>query len=123
MSGTRRLFLFAAIYGLAVVLPLYFLEARLGADYPPAITHPEYFYGFVGVGAFWQIAFLIIANDPLRYRWIIVPGALEKTSFGTATAVLYWLGRVPPMLLGFGIIDLVLAALFMKAFVQLGRLT
>ena len=37
------------------------MEARVGRDYPPAITHPEYFYGFLGVAAAWQVAFLVIA--------------------------------------------------------------
>ena len=64
MTGARRLFLIAGIYGLAVILPQYFLEARVGRDYPPAITHPEYFYGFLGVAAAWQVAFLVIATDP-----------------------------------------------------------
>jgi hypothetical protein len=121
MTSARRLFWLAGIYGLAVLLPQYFLESRLGQDYPPAITHPEYFYGFLGVGAAWQVAFLIIAHDPLRYRAIIIPGALEKLSFAAATAVLYVQGRASMMLFGFGLIDLALAILFLVAFVRLGR--
>jgi hypothetical protein len=113
----------AGIYGLAVLLPQYFLETRLGQDYPPAITHPEYFYGFLGVGAAWQVAFLIIAHDPLRYRAIIIPGALEKLSFAAATAVLYLQGRASMMLFGFGMVDLAFAILFLIAFVRLGRYT
>ena len=121
MTSARRLFLLAGIYGLAVLLPQYFMESWVGRDFPPAITHPEYFYGFLGVGSVWQLAFFIIAHDPLRYRLMMIPGALEKISFGAAAVVLYSLGRVTPMLLGFGIFDLVLAVLFIRAFVQLGR--
>jgi hypothetical protein len=39
----------AGLYGLVVLLSLYLLEHRLGQDYPPSITHPEFYYGFVGV--------------------------------------------------------------------------
>jgi hypothetical protein len=32
-----------------VVSPLYFLFDEIGRQNPPAITHPEFFYGFVAV--------------------------------------------------------------------------
>lgn len=39
----RRVFTAAAVYGILVLTPQYFMEARIGRDYPPAITHPEQF--------------------------------------------------------------------------------
>ena len=48
-SFARRVFLGAGIYGLVVLAPQYFLEEQIGHDYPPPITHPEHFYGFVGL--------------------------------------------------------------------------
>jgi len=80
----RRVFLIAGIYGLLVLAPHYFLEAKIGRDHPPEITHPEFFYGFIGVAVAWQVAFLIIARDPVRYRLIMLPGILEKVAFGVA---------------------------------------
>jgi len=53
----ERVLTLAGIYGLVVLLPLYFLEHRLGQDQPPAITHPEFYCGFVGVATAWQVAF------------------------------------------------------------------
>ena len=82
MIFARRVFLIAGIYGLLVLLPLYFLEARIGRDQPPAITHPEYFYGFLGVAVSWQVAFLVISRDPVRFRPLMVPAVLEKATFG-----------------------------------------
>jgi hypothetical protein len=121
MIRTRRIFLIAGAYGLVVILPQFFMEARVGRDYPPAITHPEYFYGFLGVAAAWQVAFLIIASDPLRFRPLMIPSALEKFAFAGAVAVLYWQGRVPGALCGFAAIDFVFALLFIAAFWRLGR--
>lgn len=121
MNGARRLFLLAGLYGLALLLPQYLMEARVGRDYPPAITHPEYFYGFLGVVIAWQIAFLIIASDPLRYRLLMIPSALEKLSFAAAVAILYWQERVPGIIAGFAAVDLVLGILFLRAFRRLGR--
>ncbi len=122
MTCARRLFLVAGIYGLAVLLPPFFMEARVGREYPPAITHPENYYGFLGVAAAWQVAFLIIATDPLRYRPLMIPSALAKFSFAGAVAVLYWQERVPGVIAGFAAVDFVLGILFMVAYRRLGRL-
>lgn len=112
----RRVFLIAAIYGL-VVLPLhYFAEGFIGAHHPPAITHPEFFYGFLGVAIAWQVAFLIIAQDPVRYRLMMLPGILEKLGFGVAAVVLFSLKRLDAPMLIAGCGDLVFAALFIAAF-------
>jgi hypothetical protein len=68
MRFARWVFLLAGIYGIVAIGPQYFMEEKIGQDYPPAITHPEYFYGFIGVGLAWQVAFLIIARDPARFE-------------------------------------------------------
>jgi hypothetical protein len=112
----KRVFLIAGIYGLIVLVPQYFLEAKTGRDYPPAITHPEFYYGFVGVALAWQVAFLIIARDPVRYRLMMIPSMLEKISFGVAAIVLYAQGRLAPLLLAAGIGDLLFCAAFFVAF-------
>ncbi len=121
MHFAHRVFYIAGIYGLAVLLPQYFMEQRLGQDFPPPLNHPEHFYGFIGVAAAWQVAFLIISRDPARYRPIMIPGILEKGSFGIAAAVLFLQGRLPRTILAFGIVDLIWAALFLIAFVKVGR--
>jgi hypothetical protein len=112
----RRVFLIAGIYGLLVLPPHYLMEKKIGRDTPPAITHPEFFYGFVGVATAWQVAFLIIARDPVRYRLMMIPGILEKVGFGAAALVLYAQSRLAPMMLAAGIGDLIFAALFAAAF-------
>ena len=63
---------------------MYFLEGRIGRDTPPPITHPEFFYGFLGVAVAWQAAFLVIARDPVRFRPLMVPAVLEKAAFALA---------------------------------------
>ena len=116
MNFARRVFLFAALYGILVLLPQYFMEAKIGRDYPPPITHPEHFYGFIGVALAWQVAFLAIARDPVRYRLIMIPAILEKLAFGIPALVLYGQGRLPAMVTLFGAIDLVLAVLFWMSY-------
>ena len=114
----RRVFRVAAAYGLVALLPQYLLEGKLGRDFPPPITHPEHFYGFLGVAAAWQLAFLVIAADPRRYRALMPVAVVEKLAFGLATAVLFAQARVPVAVLGFGVVDLVLALLFFVAWLR-----
>jgi hypothetical protein len=115
----RLVFRIAAIYGIVVLLPQYFLEDRLGRDFPPPITHPEHFYGFIGVALAWQILFLVIAHDPIRFRPAMLVAVLEKLAFGLACAVLYLQGRLAPATLGAGMIDLALAGLFVASYLAI----
>lgn len=121
MKFAKWVFLLAGIYGVLVVLPQFFLENRVNRDYPPAITHPEYFYGFAGVALAWQVAFLMIASDPARYRPIMLAGVVEKATFGFATIALFLEERLPTTMLVFGLIDLVLGTLFMVAWWQVRK--
>jgi hypothetical protein len=121
MAFARWLFWIAGVYGLVVLIPQYFLEQKVGIDYPPAITHPEYFYGFIGVGIAWQVAFLIIGQDPLRFRPMMIPSVLEKFSFAAAAAALYAQGRLPSILLGAGLCDFTWGILFFVAWWRLRR--
>jgi hypothetical protein len=116
MRFAKRVFTVAAIYGLLILTPQYFFEERIGRDFPPAITHPEHFYGFVGVALAWQVMFLVIARDPVRFRLAMLPAILEKATFGVAAVVLYVQGRIPLPTLGAGLIDLVLGTLFVLAY-------
>lgn len=121
MRFARAVYLVAGTYGLLVVAPGYFLEARIGRDLPPAITHPEYFYGFLGVTIAWQVLFLVLATDPLRYRAMILPSIVEKAGFGIPAIVLFTQHRIPLIVLSLGSVDWILAGLFVAAYISTGR--
>jgi hypothetical protein len=118
MVFAKWVFRIAGIYGLLVLLPQYFLEEQIGRDNPPAITHPEYFYGFVGVAIAWQIVFLIIARDPIKYRLLMLPAVIEKATFSIAVFVLFTRERVSNDMLAAGSIDFVLGVLFVVAYLK-----
>ena len=124
MKFSQRLFLIAGVYGLLCLAPMYFLENYLGEQDPPPITHPEFYYGFVGVAVAWQVLFLLMSREPLAYRPLIPAAVLEKLTYGVAVFVLLFQGRLSTgsMLMG-GCVDLVLAGLFVYAYVLLGRVT
>lgn len=116
----KRVFTIAGVYGLIVMLPQYFLENIIGTTDPPAITHPEYFYGFIGVTVAWQIVFLIIAQDPARYRPLMIPSILEKATFGFAAIALFLLGRLNTQMLAAAMIDMTLGVFFVISYVRTG---
>jgi hypothetical protein len=116
MRFAKIVFFVAGIYGLLILAPIYFMEGKIGRETPPAITHPEYFYGFVGVGLAWQVLFLVLSSDPVRYRAMIPPSILEKISYGIALAVLFSQHRLPLSVLAIGSVDWIFALLFLAAY-------
>jgi drug/metabolite transporter (DMT)-like permease len=121
MKFARTVFYIAGVYGLIVLAPQYFLEEKNGRDFPPAITHPEYYYGFIGVALAFQVLFLIIARNPVRYRAAMIPAMIEKFSFVIAAVVLFLQNRIPLQMFGAAMIDLILGALFIAAFLKTER--
>jgi len=120
MKFARWVYSAAGIYGILCLAPFLFLEDKIGRDYPPAITHPEHYYGFVGTALAWQLAFLIIARDPVRFRPLMLATLVEKGIFGIATIVLFSQQRIPGLVLGFGLTDLTLGLLFLASYLKTG---
>lgn len=116
MNIPKITFIVAGLYGLVTLIPHFFLENRIGITNPPAITHPEYFYGFLGVALAWQILFFVIALNPRRYRSVMPVAFLEKLGFGAAAVLLFIGHRVQTQILVFGLVDLLLGALFLYAY-------
>jgi hypothetical protein len=118
MKFVRRVFLVAGIYGLVVLLPMYLLEEKTGHDFPPPITHPEYYYGFIGVAVAWQVLFIVLSRDPSRYRPMMIPAILEKASFAIPVLLLYLQHRASSFTLAAGMVDAVLGVLFLVAYLN-----
>ncbi len=119
MIFAKRVFQAAGIYGAAVIL-LGYAAHLLGAGGDAAIVtnHPEIVHGFFLVTFAWQIAFLIIATDPMRYRLLMLAAMLEKFPFTLAVLLLYAQGETTETVLALGLIDGVLGLLFGVAYVM-----
>jgi len=118
MRFAKIVFWIAAIWGALVLTPLYFMFDLIGRNDPPPITHPGFFYGFVGAGLAWQVVFFVIAMDPVRYRPIMIPSVLEKVSYVAPVVVLVLQGRMHPSDLVFVGSDFVLGVLFVVAYLN-----
>jgi len=118
MLFAKGVFRLAGAIGLVLIVPQYFLEEQTGRDFPPPITHPEHYYGFLGVTLAWQVLFLIIAADPVRLRPAMPAAVLEKASFAVAVPILYAQQRVPALLIGFALLDALWGVLFVVAYLK-----
>lgn len=121
MKFARTTYLLASIYGVVILLPGFFLEARFSQTTPPALTHPEFYYGFYGSALVWQFAFFLISRDPVRYRPLMLISVLEKAGFLIACLTLWSSGRMAPSGLFYGsLIDGVWMILFAIAWLRTG---
>lgn len=118
MKFAKIVFWIAGIWGLLMITPLYFMFDIIAQKHPPPITHPEFFYGFVGCALAWQVAFCFIATDPSRYRPLMIPSILEKASYAIAIVTLVVQGRTQPTDLIFACTDSLLGLLFIIAYLK-----
>jgi len=118
MRFARLVFWIAGVYGIVMVAPLYVLEARVGHDYAPPVTHPEFYYGFAGVTLAWQLVFLIIGSNPNRYRPIMLAAVVEKLAYSIAIFGLAIQNRIAAPIAITGIPDFLLAILFAMAWLR-----
>ena len=121
MKFARYTFIAAGTLGLIVLIPMYFLLERTGIEAPPPVTHPEFYYGFLGVALAFQIVFLIIATDPIKYRSMMIPSIVEKFAFVIPTFYLYSQGHNLGSIVGGAALDLMWGTLFLISYFKTGR--
>jgi hypothetical protein len=109
------------VYGVLALLPLYFLEGKIGRDYPPATNHPEQYYVLIGVALAWQIAFLLISRDPVRFRPLMIPAIAEKFLSVGAVILLYMGDRISGTVMAPFLGDAVLGGLFIASYLKTAK--
>jgi uncharacterized membrane protein YfcA len=114
----RVVFTIAGTWGVLVLTPLYFLFDLTGRPYPPPVSYPHFFYGFLSVAMAWQFAFFVIASNPARFRLMMIPAVIEKLGYIVGTFVLYSHARIDSAALTTVVPDSVLCLLFVVAFVR-----
>lgn len=118
MKFARVLFLIAGIWGILVITPLYFLFNTIGRQDPPPITHPGFYYGFIGAALAWQLAFFVIAKDPVRFRPMMIPSVVEKFTYAIAGLILFRQARMHSSDMLFVAVDFLFGVLFLIAFLR-----
>src|SRR5262252_4610869 len=118
MRFARVVFILAGAWGILVLTPLLFLVDISGRFYPAPTEYPHFFYGFLTVAIAWQVAFLLISSNPVRYRLLMIPACLEKAGYVIGTTVLYGRGHISAADASTAIPDSLLLVLFVVAFAR-----
>jgi hypothetical protein len=118
MKFAKIVFWIAGIWGILVLTPLLFMFDLIGRQDPPPITHPGFYYGFVSTALAWQVVFLFIARDPVRFRPLIIPSILEKFGYGACLVTLYLQHRLHANDLVFVVVDSLLGIFFIVAYLR-----
>ena len=123
MRFAKIVFTIAGVWGVAIVASLFFLHDLIGRQYPPPITHPDFYYGFISVTMAWQVAFLIIATDPQRYRPIMAAAVVEKFAYVITLSILFSSGQLKFGQFAVVAPDFLLGVLFVAAFFKTAQAT
>lgn len=118
MKFAKRVFLGAGVYGMGILTPMYFLFDAIGRQNGSPITYPQFYYGFLAVTIAWQLAFLVIGSDPVRFRPLMIPSMVEKFYTFLSMAALFVQGRIALTDMIVISPDLALGILFVIAFAK-----
>ena len=118
MRFAAIVFIAAGVWGVVVLTPLYFLVDLAGRQYVPPTAYPQFFYGFLSVAMAWQIAFLVIGSNPVRFRPLMIPSIVEKFGHVAGVAVLHAQARISVADAMAAGPDLLLGVLFIAAFAK-----
>jgi len=120
MKLVRWIFFSAGIFGLIPVISLaYSSLVSKESILPDGTTTGLFFYGSAVQYICWQILYLFLSRDPLRYRSIMIPAffAIAITPFYPIWLYIYGFRPWIPITL----VNLVFALLFVLAFWLTGR--
>lgn len=120
MKFARWVFLIAGILGLLPVLLLaYDTIANGEVILPDFASMGLFFYVFVFQYVCWQILYIVLASDPVRYRPVMIPSFFAKVSapFNPIWLFLFGFNYWIPI----AVVDVVFAILFLIAFWSAGR--
>ena len=118
MRFAKVVFIGAGVWGIVVLTPLYFLLDVSGRQYATQTTYPQFVYGFLSVAMAWQIAFVMIGMNPVRFRPLMIASMVEKLGHVMTVAVLYGRARISTLDAMAAGPDLLLGALFIAAFAR-----
>ena len=112
----RYIFLTSAIYGILVLTPQLFRESAFSTVDAP-LSHPEFFYGFFLIALAFQILFIVISIDPVRYRQTMIPCFIEKSGHAISCIVLYGQHRLEREVFFTSMGDVVMLILFIYSYI------
>lgn len=118
MKFAKWVFIIGGVFGLLAIIPLYFNEKQIA----PGLKYPEFYYGFIGINILWQVLYIYISQNLLRFRPIILFAFFVKILGVVSISYLVLIERTATWWYGIISTDLILAILFLAAYRITGRL-
>jgi hypothetical protein len=119
---SRNIFRVSGVYGILILCPQLFREKAFTID-GIVMNHPEFFYGFFLVSLAFQIVFLIISTDPVKYRPVMLACFIEKGGYFISCMFLFLHGRIAPVMLIASAPDALMLSLFIYSFFVTSKFT
>jgi hypothetical protein len=113
---SRNIFRISAVYGILILAPQLFRESAFTIA-GSQLNHPEFFYGFFLVSLAFQVVFLIISTDPIRYRPIMLACFIEKAGHATSCVWLFLNNRLAKDMLIASSPDVLMLCLFIYSYI------
>jgi hypothetical protein len=112
----RYIFSISGIYGILILTPQLFRESAFSTNGVP-LSHPEFFYGFFLLALAFQILFIIISTNPVRYRSAMLPCFIEKAGHAISCIVLFMQHRLAKEMFLVSMGDVLMLLLFIYSYV------
>ncbi len=113
---SRNIFRLSGIYGLLILIPQLFRESSF-ATAGVSLNHPEFFYGFFLVSLAFQVLFLIISTDPVKYRSVMLACFIEKGGHFTSCVLLFLNNRLATDMMIASSPDALMLCLFIYSYI------
>ena len=117
MTFAKWVFTIGGLWGVLIIGSLFFLEAYVVSQTGP-LSHPDTYYGFAISTFAMQVGYLVIGRNPAAYRPFMLIGAGGKLAYAASCWALYAQGRIPVTVPALASPDLLLAVLFVVAWVK-----
>jgi hypothetical protein len=114
---SRNIFRISGVYGILILVPQLFRESAFAGG--TQLTHPEFFYGFFLVSLAFQVLFLIISTDPLKYRDAMLACFLEKGGHFISCLLLFLQKRVSAEMMIASSPDALMLCLFIYSYITI----
>jgi hypothetical protein len=120
VNFSRMVFLVAGVFGLLLLVPLAYSAIVDSQTFLPALGGGGLFFlDFVLQYLFWQVLYLVLATDPVRYRPMMIPAFFSQVIGVLNPQWLYLYGFrywIPV-----AVVEAALAILFVVAYFTTGR--
>ena len=117
MKFAKWILVLAGMVGMISLFPLYFKEHTIAPD----LMYPVFYYGFISINIIWQLMYIYISHDPVKFRPIIFFGFMVKIIGAISIFFLIIQDRAEYWWIAIALVDFIFSILFLVSFFVLKK--